>query len=341
MKYKCVFQAAVIVVSVLAVSIHSCGKKKEEEDKAVANLVVRHETQKLASYNFGALTFADVRSVMLTVENTGQLDATVSSLEVKDSSGGAITAYNYTGGTFPGTGGTCKSTIPGNTDCSISVSYTAPAGSAYSSATHSGTATLTYNNGAASSTVAFDVSGTSRKCANGSGLSIDQMAYEPSNSFALNAPNQYIAQSFTFPDNRIVKKIKLSQYKGVGATFSRVRIAFYASASSLPTGSSLATQDFSDPGLVQSSRASYTYTLTTPFDAAASTTYWIVISYPDLTGGHVHTDRPASDATSFGFFAYSNDGTSWMDYTGQDLTHSMETCLADVAVAESATYTAE
>ena len=88
MKYKCVFQAAVIVVSVLAVSIHSCGKKKEEEDKAVANLVVRHETQKLASYNFGALTFADVRSVMLTVENTGQLDATVSSLEVKDSSGG-------------------------------------------------------------------------------------------------------------------------------------------------------------------------------------------------------------------------------------------------------------
>ena len=79
MRYRSVFNAAVIVVSVTAVSFLSCGKKKED-DKAVANLVVRHETQKLASYNFGALTFADVRSVMLTVENTGQLDATVSSL---------------------------------------------------------------------------------------------------------------------------------------------------------------------------------------------------------------------------------------------------------------------
>jgi len=79
---------------------------------------------------------------------------------------GFAAPITYKGGTFPGTGGTCPTTIPSGTNCTIIIRY-AP--------TVTGTFTnnllITYNNGAANQTISRQITGTTQ-----AGLSISDGA---------------------------------------------------------------------------------------------------------------------------------------------------------------------
>lgn len=102
------------------------------------------------TYNYGAVanTSANDKSFLLT--NSGGVAAT-------SLSGGGLTApFSFKGGTFPGTGGTCATTLAAGSNCQVVVTF-APT----TSGAHASSMTLTYNDGATSASTARAVQGSS------------------------------------------------------------------------------------------------------------------------------------------------------------------------------------
>ncbi len=88
------------------------------------------------TYDFGSLVAGQSAEVTLTVDNSGGVSATAIA-------GPALTApYAFKGGTYPGTGGTCTTSIAAAANCTIVVTY-----SPSSANTHTATITLNYHNG--------------------------------------------------------------------------------------------------------------------------------------------------------------------------------------------------
>src|SRR5687767_4887487 len=70
------------------------------------------------TYDFGTVVVGNTASKTFTVTNSGGSNAT-------SVAGAALAApFSYTGGTYPGTGGTCGNSIPRNGGtCTVSVTY--------------------------------------------------------------------------------------------------------------------------------------------------------------------------------------------------------------------------
>jgi alpha-tubulin suppressor-like RCC1 family protein len=94
-----------------------------------------------ATYNFGTVTAGIQATKTFTVTNSGGVGSTAMA-------GAALTTdYSYLGGTYPGTGGTCSTTLNGTVaggtmTCTIVVAITPT-----TSGTRNNTLTLNYNNG--------------------------------------------------------------------------------------------------------------------------------------------------------------------------------------------------
>jgi alpha-tubulin suppressor-like RCC1 family protein len=102
-----------------------------------------------ATFNFGSQVMGTSTDKIFTLTNSGGLDATAIS-------GSAIAApYSFKGGTFPGTGGTCGSTLASGSTCTFVGSF-APTVAGASSATY----TIQYHTGVSTTTATRPVTGT-------------------------------------------------------------------------------------------------------------------------------------------------------------------------------------
>jgi uncharacterized delta-60 repeat protein len=101
------------------------------------------------SYNFGSTLSNTTLNNLFTVTNTGDVSAT--NLNVT----GLAIPFNYVGGSYPGTGGTCETTLLSASSCQIAISFS-PTVRGLSS----GNLTLNYATGLTSTSVSLALSGT-------------------------------------------------------------------------------------------------------------------------------------------------------------------------------------
>jgi hypothetical protein len=311
----------------------ACAKK---EEPTPAKIEILHENKKLISYSFGQMDFAVKKSIQLTLRNSGESSAQIESLAVKDAQGTSISSFNYEGGAFPGTSGSCQTSIAEGSECTIVVEYTAPTGQPYVSAQQAGTATLTYNNSKGLDTATVDFSATYRRCAAGSEKTIEQANISAGSAATIDNADFIVAQSMKFSATTYIKKITLSQAKWSGVTLSHVKL--YVFNGGAPVGSLIKSEQFPDPGLVASSRQFFTYTFTDPVAVTANNSYVVGVSYV-APSGYVTTDKYTNDTYPDGNYLYSNNGGStWTPVSGHDVTFSIETCKADSVEEAAPTY---
>jgi hypothetical protein len=117
-----------------------------------------------SSGSFGTRPTGSSTELTFTFSNDGQTQATLMS-------GATLSApFAFTGGTFPGTGGTCGTTLNAGANCTIKVTY-----SPTSAGSHSASLTLNYHNGLASGqSASVSLSATALTPAN---LSISDAGY--------------------------------------------------------------------------------------------------------------------------------------------------------------------
>ncbi|MBX7230813.1 MAG: choice-of-anchor D domain-containing protein [Bdellovibrionales bacterium] len=115
----------------------------------------------ISPVNVLAVKVGERRREIITIRNSG--GSAASGLSITTSVGGAsvalsassnATAFKYTGGTFPGTGGTCSSTLSGNSSCTISVDFSPTANGLIRATINVG-----YGNGISNQQTAFNISG--------------------------------------------------------------------------------------------------------------------------------------------------------------------------------------
>ena len=112
---------------------------------APANLVFSHGS----SFDFGITAIASNQVSLLTITNNGGSNATALS------SVALAAPFSYLGGSYPGIGGSCVSSLAVSASCSIAVEYT-PSSSIVSNELVS----IDYNNGASVVSVSSDLMGT-------------------------------------------------------------------------------------------------------------------------------------------------------------------------------------
>ena len=102
------------------------------------------------SFNYGSVTIGKYKDQSFTVTNTGGTAAT-------NLAASALSApFSFKGGTFPGTGGSCGSTLGSNNQtCQIVVTF-----SPVAATTSSSTLTVGYKNGVSNQNVSNTVTGT-------------------------------------------------------------------------------------------------------------------------------------------------------------------------------------
>lgn len=101
-------------------------------------------------YDYGSVTTGATQSHLFTLNNTGASTAT----GLGES--GLAPPFSFTGGSYPGTGGTCGTTLVAAGSCDIQVTYS-PAGLGL----NSDTITIDYNDGYSAQQTTRDVQGTS------------------------------------------------------------------------------------------------------------------------------------------------------------------------------------
>jgi len=101
------------------------------------------------TYNYGSKTINTSTDKIFTISNVGTAQATaISGI-------GPVAPFKFKGGSYPGTGGNCGTTLAASGSCSIVVVYTPT-----TVAVHSGTITLNYHNGVLAQTVQRNITGT-------------------------------------------------------------------------------------------------------------------------------------------------------------------------------------
>jgi uncharacterized delta-60 repeat protein len=183
------------------------------------------------SYSFGSIAQGTTRQHTFTLSNGGLTTATSISAPALPSS------YAYTGGVFPGTGGTCGTSLSASASCTFKVTYQ-PATSGWTSTSIS----IIYNDGSAVNVVARAISGTSI----GSPTRVTITG-----GSSINATLCY-AYTITSTDSggsavNATTGISIALTgKGGGGFFSNAGCSTAISSASISTGASTATFYFSD-----------------------------------------------------------------------------------------------
>jgi alpha-tubulin suppressor-like RCC1 family protein len=103
----------------------------------------------VSPYNYGSVALGGTASYTFTITNTGGNIATALT------GSGLATPFMYSGGAFPGIGGTCSTSLPAAASCTIVVNFSPSASSIFND-----TILIDYNNGIAAQQVSRDLSGT-------------------------------------------------------------------------------------------------------------------------------------------------------------------------------------
>jgi len=126
----------------LALPIQFVGSAREQAELAFSEG---------ATYAFGANAVSTTVNRVLTVTNEGEVDATAVALTTP----ALASPFFYLGGTYPGTGGTCGTTLVAGDSCTIVIRYTPPA-----IASHSSSISLTYASGFQTRTTVLAITGS-------------------------------------------------------------------------------------------------------------------------------------------------------------------------------------
>ncbi len=89
------------------------------------------------TFNFGSVANGSSNDKTFTLQNTGTFGASAMT------GNGLAAPYTFKGGTYPGSGGTCSTTLASSATCTIVVNFSPTA-----SATHNGSINIDYSNGA-------------------------------------------------------------------------------------------------------------------------------------------------------------------------------------------------
>ncbi len=145
-----------------------------------------------ATYNFGTLANGASADKTLTLTNTGAFAASAMT------GGGLSAPFSYKGGSYPGTGGTCGSSLNAAATCTVVVTF-APTVSGL----HSGSANISYNDGAAAQTSSRAVQGTGAAPAS---LSLTD---GPTFDFGTKATGSSTDKTFTVTNSGGVPRLRL------------------------------------------------------------------------------------------------------------------------------------
>lgn len=98
------------------------------------------------SYDYGVVPLGDSKDSLFLISHSGVQATNLAEITM-------LPPFSFKGGSFPGLGGTCSSTVSSN--CTLNITYT-PTDTTMSN----GVITLAYNNGSISTTIAKNISGT-------------------------------------------------------------------------------------------------------------------------------------------------------------------------------------
>ena len=101
------------------------------------------------TYNYGSRSINTSTDKIFTISNIGTAQASAMS------GIGLVAPFAFKGGSYPGTGGNCGTTLVASGSCTIVVTYTPT-----TIAVHSGTITINYHNGVSAQTVQRNITGT-------------------------------------------------------------------------------------------------------------------------------------------------------------------------------------
>jgi hypothetical protein len=113
-----------------------CGATSPSNGALVGNGTAMLTVSPTTTVDFGLQIFNSLSSKTILIQHSGQGSVNVTS-------GNLAAPFAFNGGTYPGTGGTCGTTI--SADCTLEVIYQAPA----TACTSEASITLTYNDGSA------------------------------------------------------------------------------------------------------------------------------------------------------------------------------------------------
>lgn len=128
-------------------------------------LVAVLEISEDPSYDFGTVAVGNSADHTFTVSNTGNNPAS----DMKEAIGAALVSpFGFKDGSYPGTGGTCGTSLNQGSNCTIVLSFVPT-----SQASFSDSVTLSYNNSSSEKTVARLLNGTGGAPGSGSGGDLD------------------------------------------------------------------------------------------------------------------------------------------------------------------------
>lgn len=153
-------------------------------------------------YDFGFVGSGNTVSKTFTITNSGGLAATV----VADGLGLAA-PYSFKGATYPGTAGTCSTSLAAAATCTVVVDFAPVA-----VATYNDTMTITYNDGVSGQTLSENVTGIG-------GLAILTITDSPTYNFGAVVNNQVAERTFTITNSGTQPATSVADGSGLAAPF--------------------------------------------------------------------------------------------------------------------------
>lgn len=299
----------------LLVGVMSCGKKKEKTDP---NLVLTIKDSADLSVDFGTVGSGSAKSKTLTIHNSGENPAE----NVKET--GLAAPFQFKGGSFPGTDGTCTSTIDGGATCTIVVEY-APSITPYTTKGETDKIVIDYGK-----TVEMDVKGTGDHCSTPESIAaLTSSAVDASISYE--NTTHTMAQSFTPTEAFKLADVTAVLKKGSAASIETVVLRLRDSASNVPGASDLATASIAG-SIVGTSNTEVNFRFSAPVQLTANTTYWLIIDpgtnniSSGTTATYFYWIGSYSDTWSGGKLILGTDSfNSWNDI-GYDANFSVKKC---------------
>ncbi len=324
-----------LVVVFFSLGSSKCWFKKDDAASVVpatpapsaASVSIYNEAgdEELTTHDFSVVELGSSSDLTLTLKNDGESTAKV--IELAFDAAVATASFQFKGGTFPGTGGTCETTLEASKSCTLVLSFVphSSVATAYSTSAISDTLNLTYLADAEKS-AEIALTGSVSYCVSATEL-FSQTGIDSGSAASMTTDSHRTAQSFFWNTAKKIKSVALSQYISAGTTFATIDLKIYADCSGAPCTSqgAIAASHQAIPAILSGSRAWYTYTLALPASIEANTTYWFVVSANSLNG-LLFTDKYNSNGYGGGLFAYSsNEGASYSSASG-DLAFKVDAC---------------
>lgn len=176
-----------------------------------------------STYDFGVIPVGGSADVTMVINKSGSANATAATIT------GLAAPFTIKGGTFPGTGGTCTTTITAS--CTIVLTYTPTSG-----VTSNSFATIQYNNGASTVTASRAITGT------GDALIATKIVVTGSTGITTNQciPYTIISQAVSGLQTNVTANITVNLVvnNGTGTFYSNATCTTSTTSTTLATGTS-------------------------------------------------------------------------------------------------------